>query len=163
MTTFAFNGDEKDFESVREAAEAFYATISSVSCPYFNGKTVLFNAKGIRHLKFKSDEKARPREDQYPRLKLLHLAPRVLQLSRTVQGVWHTKQFEPLRTHGRWERVLREVIFYEFIAVIENVRVKVIVKQVGEGEKYFWSIIPFWKLHPDTHRRILHSGNLETD
>jgi hypothetical protein len=40
---------------------------------------------------------------------------------------------------------------------------KVIVKQVAGGEKYFWSIIPFWKLHPDTHRRILHSGSPDTD
>ena len=163
MPIFTFNGDENDFEVVRQEAEEFYATIGSVPCPYFNGDKIAFNAKGIRHLKFKMDEKARPREDQYPRLKLLHLAPRVVRLSRTVQGVWQTKQFEPLRTHGRWERALKEVTFYEFVAVLDSVRVKVIVKQVVGGEKYFWSIIPFWKLHPETHRRILHSGSPDTD
>ena len=163
MTTFAFDGDGDKFEELRDQAEALYAAIGSVSCPYFNGENVVFNAKGIRHLKFKTDEKARSRDDQYSRLKLLHIAPRVLQLSRTVQGIWHTRQFEPRKAHGRWERVLKNVTFYEFIAVIEQVRVKVIVKQVEDGEKYFWSVIPAWKLNPDTHRRILHSGNLDID
>ena len=163
MPIFTFNGDENDFESVRQEAENLYATIGSVLCPYFGGEKIAFNAKGIRHLKFKADEKARPREDQYPRLKLLYLAPRIVEKTRTVQGVWQTKQFEPLRTHGRWERVLKDVTFYEFLAVLDNVRVKVIVKQIAEGEKYFWSIIPAWKLDPATHRRILHSGNLDTD
>jgi hypothetical protein len=42
-----------DFERVRQEAEDRYATIGSVPCPYFDGEKVAFNAKGIRHLKFK--------------------------------------------------------------------------------------------------------------
>jgi len=79
-----------DFEAVREKAEAFYVTIGAVHCPYFQSK-VAFNSKGIRHLKFKSDEVARSREDQYSRLKLVHIAPEVLKLSKTVQGIWNTQ------------------------------------------------------------------------
>jgi hypothetical protein len=156
-------GDGDDFDTVRNSAEELYQTIGSVPCPYFGNAIVAFNAKGIRHLKFKSDEKARPREDQYARLKLLHLAPKVLKLSRTVQGIWPTRQFELQKTHSRWESVLKDVCFYEFMAVLENVRIKVIVKEVAGGERYFWSIIPFWKLDPDKRRRILHSGDPEQD
>jgi hypothetical protein len=53
--------------------------------------------------------------------------------------------FETQKLHSRWERVLKlkDVCFYEFVAVPDNVRVKVIVKEVTGGEKHFWSIIPF--------------------
>jgi hypothetical protein len=159
MATFNFK-DPKDFDAVKAKAEALYSTIGSVRTPYFK-ETVAFNAKGIRHLKFKSDEVARPSKDQYPRLKLLRLAPEVLKLSHTVQGIWQTKQFEREKTNGRWERTLRDVTFYEFLAVIDKVRVKVIVKEVG-GEKYFWSIIPFWRV--DTNKkRLLYSGRPDSD
>ena len=161
MGKFNFK-DSIDFESVREKAEAFYATIDAVHCPYFQSK-VAFNAKGIRHLKFKSDEVARSREDQYSRLKLVHLAPEVLKLSKTVQGIWSTQCFEIQKTNSRWERSLKNVTFYEFMAVLSNVRVKVIVKEVLGGEKHFWSIIPFWGVDKNNSKRFLHSGDPEND
>lgn len=161
MGKFNFK-NEDDFEAVKQKAEEFYASIGSVRCPYF-AADVAFNAKGIRHLKFKSDEVARMREDQYPRLKLVHYAPEVLKLSRTVQGIWRTKQFERQKSHSRWERVLKDVSFFEFVAVLQNVRVKVIVKEAAGGEKHFWSVIPFWKINRDTSRRVLHSGDPEND
>ena len=82
MGRFNFQ-NETDFELVKSEAEKFYAAIGSVRCPYLEGD-VAFNAKGIRHLKFKSDQQARSRGEQYSRLKLLRLAPEVLKLSRTV-------------------------------------------------------------------------------
>lgn len=154
--------DEEDFEAVKTQAEEFYATINSVRCPYFQGD-VAFNVKGIKHLRFKSDEVARPRQDQYPRLKLVHLAPEVLKLSRTVQGIWQTKCFETRKSHSRWNKVLKDVTFYEFVALLQNARMKVIVKEVSGGEKHFWSVFPFWRIDRVTSRRVLHSGDPEND
>jgi len=161
MGKFNFK-DNKDFEEVKKKAEKFYATINSIHCPYF-GEKITFNAKGMKHLKFKRDQVARIQQDQYSRLKLTHLAPEVLKLSKTVQGIWHTKHLENEKKNNRWEKKLKEVSFYEFIAVLENVRVKVIVKQTTGGEKHFWSIIPFWKIDKENSKRILHSGNPEVD
>ena len=53
MGKFNFK-DEVDFEEVKKKAEEFYSTIGEVRCPYF-GEKIAFNAKGIKHLKFKSD------------------------------------------------------------------------------------------------------------
>jgi hypothetical protein len=154
--------DEKDFQNVKYEAESSYAAIGDVYCPYF-GEKIAFNAKGLRHLKFKSDQQARTQEDQYARLKLLRLALKVLELSRTLQGVWHTKRFEATKTHSRWEHVMKQISFYEFIAVLDNVRVKVIVKEVAGGEKHFWSIIPFWKVNKENSSRILYCGEADLD
>lgn len=161
MGKFNFK-DEVDFKTTKEKAEEFYTTIGAIHCPYF-GEEVAFNVKGIKHLKFKSDGVARPRDDQYSRLKLVHLAPEVLKLSRTVQGIWHTRRLEVQKTNSRWERALKDVSFYEFMAVLDNVRVKVIVKQVSGGEKHFWSVIPFWGINKEMSKRILHSDDLEKD
>lgn len=161
MGKFNFK-DDQDFENVRTDAETFYAVIDKIHCPYF-GKDIAFNAKGLRYLKFKADKQARPHKDQYSRLKLIRYAPEVLKLSRTVQGIWSVKRFEEQKTNNRWERVMKDVTYYEFIAVLDSVRVKVIVKEVAGGEKHFWSVIPFWGIDKNTSRRILYSGDPEDD
>lgn len=161
MGRFNFK-DEQDFEEISKKADEFYASIGEVYCPYFKAK-IAFNVKGLKHLRFKSDQVARPRTEQYARLKLAHLAPEVLQLSHTVQGIWQTRKLEMQKTNSRWEHQLKETTFYEFIAVLRNVRVKVIVKEVQGGEKHFWSVIPYWRVDTENSRRILHSGDPEND
>lgn len=150
--------NEEDFLKVKEEAEKFYHSIKEIRNPYF-GENIVFNAKGLRHLKFKSDQKARTQEEQYIRLKLLKLAPEVLKKSHTIQGIWETKKFEEQKVNKRWEKILKGVIFYEFVAILENLRVKVIVKEIHGGIKYFWSIIPFWNIDKSSSRRILSSGD----
>jgi len=160
-----FNFNQDDFEIVKRDAEDFYAKVGEIFCPYFNEK-IAFNAKGLRHLKFKTDGQARTSQDQYARLKLIYLAPELLRQSRLVQGIWRTRTFEALKTNetnGKWKRVMKDVAFFEFIAVIKNVRVKVIIKEVLGGEKHFWSVIPFWGIDKENQKRILHSGNPEDD
>ncbi len=157
-----FNFNQENFKKVRDEAERLYQTLNSVYCPYLKEK-VLFNAKGLRHLKFKSDQQARAQKDQYPRLKLLYLAPQVLNKSHTLQGIWRTKRFEPHKTSGKWKYIMKDVIFYEFIAVLENVRIKVIIKEVFGGERYFWSVIPYWNIDKLGSKRILYAGNPDSD
>ena len=160
MIQFNFNQD--DFSIIKEKAETLYSEITEVYCPYFKEK-IVFNTKGIHHLKFKTDKHARADDDQYVRFKLLHLAPEIIKHSGTIQGISKTKLFENQKTNSRWECILKEVTFYELIAVINNLRCKVIIKEVYPNGKYFWSIIPFWKVKSSNHKRILHGGNPETD
>ena len=160
MGKFSFK--EEDFEKIKKEAEEFYETIGEIYCPYFSEK-IAFNVKGLKHLKFKTDQRARPRNDQYARLKLLRLAPEVLKLSRTVQGISEKKKFEFQNINSRWEHVARLVKHYEFIAVLKSIRLKVIIKEVEGGQKHFWSVIPFWGIDRETSKRVLYSGDLELD
>ena len=157
-----FNFNQEEFEKIKVEAEKLYQTFGLVYCPYFQGK-ISFNAKGLKHLKFKSDKQARSQKDQYPRLKLLHFAPQVISKSHTVQGIWKTKKFEPHKTSGEWKYIMKSVVFYEFIAVLGSVRIKVIVKEVFGGEKYFWSIIPHWNVNKLLSKRVLYTGNPDID
>ena len=83
---------DEQFNKLKSKSEEFYKSIGEVHCPYFKEK-IIFNAKGLEHLKFKSKNHARSRDDQYIRLKLLHLAPKILELSKTIQGFSARKIF----------------------------------------------------------------------
>ena len=152
----------QQFKEVKERGEELYKSLGEVPCPFLKEK-VSFGAQGLEHLKFKRREKARLEKDQYMRFKLLHLAPEILKSSHTLQGVLETKKLERVRTNSRTDIVLKPVTYYEFIAVLKRNRVRIIVKQIDGGQKFFWSIVPFWGMNVETMRRILHDGIPEED
>lgn len=152
---------DEEFGKVRTDAEALYKTIGPVYCPYFQGE-VNFNAAGLEHLKFKKWNRARDRRDQFMRLRLIQLAPQIIRNSKTLQGIWETKLPVRRKRHGVWESVFSDVTYYEFIAVIERKRLKVIVKHLAGGERFFWTLIPYWKTN-EFSKRVLHDGDPEID
>jgi hypothetical protein len=134
------------FNQIKHDAELAYSKTAKIRCPYFN-EDVHFNSKGLDHLIFKGFNRTRPIQDQFVRFRHLSCAFEIIKNTKTLQG-YHSKQrIERIRRNKKWERVMRLVTYYEFIAVIEShgskVRVKVVVKQVDGSEKHFLSIIPF--------------------
>ena len=152
----------EEFNKVKSEAEELYKNLDQIHCPYFQEK-ISFGAQGLEHLKFKRREKARLEKDQYMRFKLLYLAPEILKSSHTLQGVLETKKFERIRMNSRTDNLLKLVTYYEFIAVIKRNRVRIIIKQIDNGQKFFWSIVPFWGMNNETISRILHDGVPEED
>ena len=154
------------FNEVKYEAENFYNKIGKIYCPFFN-EDVHFNIKGLDHLVFKEWNKTRTIKDQFVRFRHIKIAPEIIRQSKTLQGLWTTQKFERVKVHSRWDKVLKLITYYEFIAVMDShgskIRVKVIVKQVEGGEKFFLSIIPFWGIDKSTGSRIIHSGHPESD
>lgn len=154
------------FNQVKNDAEEFYNSINEVYCPYFSEK-IHFNSKGFEHLVFKEWNKTRTVSDQYARFRQIKLAPEIIKQSKTLQGIWTTQKLERVKKKDGWQKVLKLITYFEFIAVMEShgskVRVKIIVKQVEGGEKFFLSIIPFWGVNKSSGNRVLHSGNPELD
>lgn len=52
--------------------------------------------------------------------------------------------------------------FFGFIAIINNWKIKVIVKKMGQEEPFFWSVIPNWVTSPKRDK-IFYGGSLEED
>lgn len=154
--------NKQNFKIEKEKAEILYKDLDSVYCPYF-GEEIFFNAKGLEHLKFKRKNHSRAIEDQFIRFKLLELAPKILKLSRTVQGISDRKVFELIRSNNRNEYKMVNVVYFEFVAVLDDVRTRVVVKQVENSHKYFWSVIPYWKINKENGNRKIHNGNPEED
>lgn len=152
------------FARVKDNSEIFYKALSDVHCPYFND-VVAFNAKGLDHIKFKDWNKTRLIGDQYLRFKFLYLAPEIVKKSHTLQEFRSAKNFERQKINSRWERRMMEVKYYAFIAIMSDVRIKIIIKEIEGGKKIFWSICPYWKQkkkHDGKIKKVLHEGDLET-
>ena len=152
---------DKEFQDVCRQAEEQYRAFVSIRCPYFQD-TITFNARDFEHLRRKSWNRGRDQRDQFMRLKHVSRAPEILRLSRTVQGIEVAQEWERQHKHGRWEKLLVPVTYYEFVAVLNNRRFKVIVKQLPGGQRIFWSLIPFWR-QDEQGRRRLHDGDPAED
>lgn len=154
---------DKNFEKAKAEAESWYDSVDEVHCPFLN-EAVSFNKKGITHIKFKKDGVARSRSDQFMRLKHIRYAYRILERSRTLQEHKEGKVFEEMKANKKREMVLQSATYYGFIAIITDQsrmkRLKIVVKRVGGGKPYFWSIIPYWSSNKELK---LHSGNIEDD
>ncbi|MFA5157957.1 MAG: hypothetical protein WC451_02085 [Patescibacteria group bacterium] len=152
------------FEKIKNEATDFYNKLEKVKCPYFPNDQIFFNRKGLDHLKFKAWNRSRLPEDQFMRFKLLKYAPEVIRKSHTLQEICERKNPERIKINSRWEKRVKKVSYYGFVAIIDEIRTKVIIKEISGGEKYFWSIIPCWKQSKSIiNKKILHIGNLEED
>lgn len=142
-----------------------YESLNEVYCPYFK-ENVKFTRDGFMHLLFKGSKRRRPREDNVRslRLKLFPLAPKILKITHTVQEFHKQDIFLLTKIHKEKIKVLKPIKYWGFIAIVERHKVKVVVKQVGNGYKKFWSIIPNWvtRKSGDEYLRIMHSGDMET-
>jgi len=152
--------NEKKFNNIKEEAEKEYKKIGSVRCPYLK-EGVAFNARGLEHIKFKNRNQARSNEDQYIRFRCLPLANTIIKASHTLQEFQKRKEMVGSKK-GKWTKIMKQVEYFEFIAVIKEVRVRVIVKKVDKGEPHFWSIIPFWRTNV-LGKRVVHNGNPSED
>ena len=159
MTALDFT--DVEFDDVLRKAQEFYVSIGRIRCPFFRD-VVHFNAQGLEHLRRKAWNRGRESRDQFMRLKHIARAAEILKLSSTVQGIQETNEWERRHRHGRWEKLLIPVTYYEFMAVLEKRRFKVIVKQLPGGDRIFWSLIPFWR-QSEQGTRILHEGNPAQD
>jgi len=154
---------DNSYEKLKNEAEEMYRNIQSVYCPYFK-EEIAFNSKGLEHLKFKSKRKMRNRKDRFMRLKNVHLAPEIVNLSHTLQEKQTRNIFVEVKTNKRKENRLKKCNYYGFIAILKEgtfqKRIKVVIRQIEGGEKHFWSLIPYWQ----SNKQIkLHSGNMNED
>ncbi|MEK7095228.1 MAG: hypothetical protein AAB917_01045 [Patescibacteria group bacterium] len=127
-----------------EGNEKIYKDIGKVYCPYFKDY-INFTRVGFEHLNFKNKYRARPAKDRNMRFKLLPLAVQILSLSHTLQNISSRNRFEERTVNNRRETALMLVIYYEFIAIISQKRMKIIIKQIESRDKIFLSVIPFFK------------------
>ena len=104
-----------------------------ISCPSFPGKKIVFNAKGVNHLLYKGNRSKRDLSRIQTNIRLLPRAIKILKLMPFFQE----------ESFYEKDKILFR--YWAFEAVIEERRVKVIVRQIGNGQKHFWSVIPAWR------------------
>lgn len=136
--------DLSNYEKLREDSLNFYNSIGSLFCPALN-QNVVFKAGGFNHIIFKRARAERERSSQIMRFKLLPLAVKLIKLSTTYQEFEETiKEFE-VKSFKKRVRKSRPVKYWGIIAIIDNRKIKVILRKIGDdGNLHFWSIVPAW-------------------
>jgi len=155
---------EKSLSNLREKAKNFYHTVKAVYCPYF-GEDVIFRSDGLKHIQYRGKHK-RHVNVQKMRYKLLHFAPRLIKKTNTLQEYERKKLFVEVKMNKRKVKQFKEVRFFDFIAIIDDWKIKVIVRQIGNGKKHFWSIIPNWKTRKSKDGKKIyqnHTGSMKDD
>lgn len=136
--------DLSNYEKLKDDAQSFYNQISKVFSPALN-QDIYFNSEGFNHILFKGSRSERERPSQMLRFKLLHLAVKLIKLSTTHQEFEETlKEFE-VKSHKKRIHKTKPVRYWGIIAIVNSRKIKVILRQVGDGGAiHFWSIVPAW-------------------
>ena len=144
------------YKQEKVKAETFYKSIPKVRCPYF-GTDIVFNSDGFHHLQF-SAERERPKEAQLLKFSLLPAVPHILRNAGTIQEYRHTMEPVGRKRFSDGAREMREIEYWGIIAITKGqrpIRIKIILRRVGNGNIMFWSVMPTVKLKDgDSYLRL---------
>jgi len=157
--------DISNYDKIREDAHGFYQKIGAIRCHALNNEVVHFTAEGLNHLIYKSSRSERNRNDQITKFKLLSKAKTIIEITTTYQE--YDESLTTVR-RKRFKKIVQEsatVKYWGFVAIIQNFRVKVIVRQIGNGQRHFWSVIPAWLTNHYRDIKLISQakGNLAED
>lgn len=133
------------FNIRKEKAKVIYDAQAFIYSPYFK-ENVVFNSDGFHHLQF-SDRRERNKNEQLLKFSLLPLAIKIIKNSGTIQ-----EYRKGLISFGKKSKdgltKTKEVNYWGLIAIIgeRQVKIKVILRKVGDGNIIFWSVMPYSKL-----------------
>jgi hypothetical protein len=156
--------NDKKLEEIKQKSKEEYSKIGRTWCPYLEDY-VYFNKEGFEHLLFKTWNRGRSKLEQYTRLRLLALVPGIIAKTHTLQEYDERNILVRQKTNSRWEKRMKLVRYYVFISIVKEVRLKIIVKKIDGGNKFFYSLYPSWRVieKDGQSKKIFYSGNLEIE
>ncbi len=148
---------EEDFISRKEKAKALYDAQSSIHCPYF-GKHIVLNSDGFHHLQF-SSRRERDEKEKLMKFRLLPLALEVIRRAGTVQE-YRDCLLETGKRSSRGEVSMKRTQFWGFDALVghDKIKIRTVIRQVGDGHITFWSVMPLMKLKKGANRKLFTEG-----
>lgn len=142
-----------------------YRKLGDVFCPNLSVK-VKFNSEGFWHIVYISKNKKREINSQLMRFKLLSKAAKLISLTTTLQEYDLFTTELDIDDHSIRVKKLVKVEYFGYIAIIDGWKIKTIVKKIGNGQPFYWSVIPNWITNKkrDVPQKYKNSvGNLEED
>lgn len=126
---------------------------------------VYFTAEAFEHIKYKRARAERDKSSQIMRLKMLPRAITVIKLSTTIQEFEEIVKIFTIKQKKKRVQASKQVRYWGLIAIIENRKIKVILRKIGNGQLHFWSVIPAWTTNKyrDTKFISMMKGEPEED
>ncbi len=138
--------DPAYFEGKKQKAKEIYDTQRAIYSPYFESQVVL-NSDGFHHLQF-SARRERSKQEQLLKFTLLPLGLSIIKKSATLQE--YRKLLSPVGKKSPRDGLatMKMVEWWGFVAIFvkQDIKVRVVVRKVGDGALHFWSVMPYNKL-----------------
>lgn len=138
------NGRIESYNDIRASAAQKYATFGKAQCPALGNAEVHFTSTGFNHLIYSSSRKMREKSEQIRRFDLLDRAYFVISESTTFQEYDEQMHYKKVNRRGRYIEEPTMIRCWGLVAVVRGLRIKVVIKQEGNGKKEFLSVIPAW-------------------
>lgn len=133
--------DLKYFNQKKEKAKDFFDLQKNIYNPYLDSQ-IVFNSDGFHHLRF-SARRERNKKEQVLKFNLLSLAVKIIKKSGTLQEYRKGLVFVGKRGKDGFRKT-KNVEYWGFIAIIgtPQIKIRVILRRIGDGNIIFWSVLP---------------------
>ncbi|MFH1585115.1 MAG: hypothetical protein ABIB12_03265 [Patescibacteria group bacterium] len=151
--------DASYFQRRKERARTVYTAQQNIYNPYLQSQ-VIFNSDGFHHLQF-SARRERNKKEQLLKFSLLPLTAEIIKKSGTLQ-----EYRKGLATIGKKAKdgltPAKVVDYWGFVAIVgeSKIKIRVVLRRVGDGNIIFWSVMPFSKLKDG---QKLYTGDMENE
>ncbi len=124
---------------------------------------MILNSDGFHHLRF-SARSERKKEEQVLKFNLLPLAFRVIKKSGTLQEYRKGSILVGKKSKRDGFRSLKAVEYWGFVAIIGDpqIKIRVILRRIGNGNIIFWSVMPYSKLKRNVGQKF-YTDNIEDE
>jgi hypothetical protein len=145
--------DPQYFEERKGKARQRYDSKRTIHNPYLDCEVVL-TAKGFHHLQF-SAGRERSKKEQLLKFRLLPLALETIRRAGTLQE--YRRLLRPMGpASARGETTMKRVEYWGFVAILGKqeapVKLRTILRRVGDGQITFWSVMPYTKFRRGEQR-----------
>lgn len=138
--------EEDYFHRRKEKTKGIFSAQKTIYNPYFKTGIVL-NSDGFHHLQF-SARRERDKKEQLLKFSLLPLGLDIIRKSGTIQE--YRRLLTPIGkpSAGNGSIPMKEVEYWGLVAIAgsNNVKVRTVLRKVGDGNITFWSVMPYSKI-----------------
>jgi len=146
------------FYERKDKAERLYKSHPQIYNPYLECEVVL-NSDGFHHLQFTARSE-RDKKAQLLKFSLLPLAFEVIKKSGTLQEYRKGLMIVNKRGIRDGLSLTKFVDYWGFAAIVgqTQIKIKVVLKRVGDGKVIFWSVMPYSKLRNNSRQKLYVDG-----
>ena len=128
------------YEKSKKLAKKIYSKIGRIPCPAFDSGLVAFTSNGFNHL-IRKGRIPRTKNEQKRRFILVQYMEDIIRNPCAEITFRQTEEKHAVNRHGQEIQIASTANFWTFHVNINKCEIKLVIKQIGQGQKQFQSIM----------------------